>query len=174
MSTLDAPEGMSSPEQAIPFEVVRVNEEGEELDDTFDPLYYPDRFNTKGGKDLTRNPKQCAGEVVDIKTLKNEEMHATGVMKSSTIERFRDVATHSGSVVLYTPFQPGGGIEAIIEKWEIGDIDGWDPIAWEWLVEWTLDFVGTGRDEHDTSSTNSEVDDIISEMEPVGYHDNVR
>ncbi|MFB6188075.1 MAG: hypothetical protein ABEI86_14595 [Halobacteriaceae archaeon] len=159
------PEGMESPEGAIPFEVVMVDDDGNEINSTtFDPVYYPDRFTTKGGKEINRNARQCGGETVDIKSLNNEELHATGVLKSSTIQKFRYIANWDGDVILYTPLQPTGGIEAVIKKWEIGDLDGWDPALNEWLVEWTLDFVGTGKDEHERTNENETVSGIIDSI----------
>lgn len=114
---------------------------------SFSPLYYPDSFTQNKPKELNRNGQQCSGENVSIKALKNREFHASGVMLFETISTYHELMDHHGYVEILSPLVPGGGMECVIKKAELGDKNGWDPHNRQWLFEYTVDLVSTGRDE---------------------------
>lgn len=127
----------------------------------FAPEYYPDRFNKAISKELNRDTKQCKGEDISIKEMKNAELHATGVMLASQSRRFQELSKHKGTVDLITPISPRGGIQCYIKKAELGEIEGYDPKNDEWEINYTIDFVGTGNDEYGDDTRSSIVTELL-------------
>ncbi len=157
----------AGPNDQLVFSVVAKDEDGNRAfsdgDDyylRFSPEFYPDRFNKVMEKELNRDGNQCQGEDVSIKNLKNSDIHATGVCFARQVPVLEEMHAHEGKVDLYTPISPNGGLEAYVKKIEIGEINGWNPHEGEWMFDYTLDFVSTGRDEYGTDGRN----DVITSM----------
>lgn len=156
-----------SPHTAPGFEIRTVPESnsgvGWNADDAavaFVPDYYPDRFRQNKDKDLKREGKQCAGESVSVKTIKNRDFHIQGVLLEYEVTTFQQVVDHEGPVEIISPLTPSGGMECLIKSSELGDTKGYDPHARQWQFEYTLDLVSTGKDEYDRSN-NVIVSEII-------------
>ena len=133
---------------------------------SFAPEFYPDRFNQKKSKDLSRHPDGCYGEDVSIKAIKNREFHATGVLLEGEIRVFQNLLELDGKVDILSPLTPGGGMECYIKEGELGEQKGWDPHIRQWMFKWTLDLVSTGRDEH--GETRNAIVTAITEQAPEG------
>jgi len=115
----------------------------------FVPDYYPDRFTQTKKKELARNGRQCAGESVSIKTIKNREFHVKGVLLEYEVAAFQQLIDYEGPVEVLSPLTPSGGMACIIKNGELGNPKGYDPHAGQWLFEYMLDLVSTGEDEYD-------------------------
>jgi len=116
---------------------------------TFIPTYYPTRgpVQTKD-RELIRAGKQCRGEDVSLKKMKNRDFHVAGVILASEIPAFQDLMDYDGTVDLISPLTPSGGMECEIKSSELGENDGWDPLKRQWRFKYTIDLVSTGRDEY--------------------------
>lgn len=126
---------------------------------SFTPEFYPDDFTQMKKKELSRYGGNCGGESVSIKSIKNREFHATGVLLEGELNIFHGLMDFNGEVDLISPVAPNGGMECFIKKAELGGQSGWDPHSRQWMFEYTLDFVSTGRDEH-----NSDKNDIVTAL----------
>ncbi|UBF19097.1 hypothetical protein HRTV-14_gp24 [Halorubrum phage HRTV-14] len=127
----------------------------------FNPLFFPDRFNQKFDKELRREGQQCRGEDVSIKNLKNSEFHATGVVLEENLRVVQKLAEHDGVVDMITPISPNGGMECYIKGGDVGEVEGWNPVARQWMFTYTLDFVSTGLDEFGNDTENDLVSSIL-------------
>lgn len=142
--------------KGIPFSI-----EVPDFSTEFIPVYYPERYTDTMEKDVEKNARQCKGEDVTIDTVKNPEFHATGILLAENVESFRRVRKHNGPVILQTPLTDNfGGMEVVITKGEIGEIQGWDGMYDQWQFSYTLDMVGTG-DDVDKTGKNQVVSEVI-------------
>jgi len=118
----------------------------------FRPIYYPERFTITTEKELQRVGSGCGGQKVSIDELKNSELHVTGKVHTSDLQGLNDIIYSTEPVDLVTPVVEGGGMEAFVKSGERGDILSYDayPTAEEWMFEYTLDFVSTGKDEYES------------------------
>lgn len=157
----------AGPNDQLVFAVVPKDGNGFPVEPEFSPEFYPDRFNKVMEKELNRKGQQCRGEDVSVKKFKNPDIHATGVCFAGNVSVIEDLHLHEGLVDLYTPISPHGGLEAFVKKAEIGEIDGWNPHANEWMFNYTLDLVSSGVDEYNRNGTNDVVDSIFSDQEEV-------
>jgi hypothetical protein len=106
---------------------------------------------------------QCAGEDVTIETIKNRDVHVSGVVLAPEIDIFQTLTDYGKPIDLYTPLLPYGGMECIIKNTEIdANPDGFDAYFREWRFSYTIDLVSTGYDEYDTGD-NEIVSAIIEE-----------
>jgi hypothetical protein len=154
---------LKGPNDQLIFSAVPKDEDGNPVGDEFSPEFYPDRFNKVMDKKLNRDGQQCRGEDVTIENFKNADIHATGVCFAHAIQVLEDLHAHDGKVDLYTPISPNGGLEAFVKKIEIGEKDGWNPHADEWMFNYTIDFVSTGLDEYGGDQKNGIVSTLLSE-----------
>jgi hypothetical protein len=116
----------------------------------FAPAYYPDRFVQVKPRELDRDGKQCEGEDVSLKTLKNREFHASGIILAFEIPIFHQLMDFSNTVDVISPLTPmSSGMECEIKDAELGEKEGWDPIYKQWQFNYTIDLVSTGHDEYD-------------------------
>lgn len=145
------------------FSVVPKDENGVIVGAEFSPEFYPDRFNKVMEKDLNRDGQQCDGEDVSIKTMKNADIHATGICLARHVSKLEAIHEHDGKVDLFTPISPHGGLEAYVKKVEVGDIDGWNPHEGELMFNYTMDFVSTGLDEYGSDGSNGVIDSLLGE-----------
>jgi len=129
---------------------------------SFAPEFYPEDFTQMKEKELNRYGDTCSGESVSIKTVKNWEFHATGVLLHGEISHFRSLTELDGKVDVLSPLTPDGGMECIVKSGELGNQTGWDPHTGQWLFKFTLDLVSTGRDEY-ASGQNAIVTAITQE-----------
>lgn len=129
---------------------------------TFVPDYYPDRFTQTKQKELSRDGRQCGGESIVVDTIKNREFHAKGLLLEYEIAAFQALLDHEGEVEILSPISPSGGMECIIKNGELGDSQGYDPHAQQWLFEYSMDLVSTGKDEYDRGN-NEIVSSLIGE-----------
>jgi len=136
----------------------------------FEPFYYPSRFTIKTEKELQRTASACEGEKVSIKDLKNSELHVTGKIHSSDLPELKNLREFTGKVEVITPAIVGGGMEAYVKSAEQGDLLGYDayPDKQQWMFEYTIDLVSTGKDEYDSNSEEGrfEPPDVDSERFP--------
>jgi hypothetical protein len=129
---------------------------------SFAPEFYPDDFSQMKKKKLSRYGGNCGGESVSIKSIKNREFHATGIVLREEIGIFNYLIDYDGKVDLISPLTPAGGMECFIKKGEISSQKGWDPHTRQRMFEYTLDLVSTGRDEYGTGR-NAIVTEIMAE-----------
>jgi hypothetical protein len=129
---------------------------------SFAPEFYPESFTQMKKKKLTRYGGNCGGESVSIKSIKNREFHVTGVLLQGEISLFQGLLDYGGKVDVLSPLTPSGGMECYIKKGELGKQKGFDPHTRQWMFEFTMDLVSTGRDEHDTGK-NEIVTEIMGE-----------
>ena len=156
------------PNETITFRVVALgnpeNDDGDEVNRPalfeFAPMFYPDRFVQNFDKELRREGQQCRGEDVSIKKMKNSEFHATGVILEENLRRVQALAEHDGVVDMFTPISPHGGMECYVKGGDVGELEGWNPVAKQWMFSYTLDFVSTGLDEFGNDTDN----DIVSKL----------
>lgn len=139
----------NNPEESLPFEVQRLSSAGSPLNPTFAPTYYPDRFPQTKEKELNRNGQQCGGEDVTIKAMKNTEFHVSGIVLASEVPTLKRLQNHYGTVNLYSPLSPTGGVESFITNIELDATpEGYDGVFREWRFAYTMDLVSTGEDEY--------------------------
>ncbi len=155
----------AGPNDQLIFSVVPKDEDGFQDGTEFSPEFYPDRFNKVMEKELNRDGQQCRGEDVSIKSFKNPDIHATGVCFARQVSVVEALHEHEGKVDLYTPISPQGGIEAFVKKAEIGEINGWNPHQNEWMFDYTLDFVSTGKDEYGSDGENDVVSSLLDDAD---------
>lgn len=122
----------------------------EEVDD-FLPRYYPERFNVTTAKELERTAADCAGQRVSIDELKNSELHVTGKLLAKNLNSLDEIAHTTEPVEVISPVFVTGGIEALVKSVERGEIARYDNFAGDWLIEYTIDLVSTGRDEYESA-----------------------
>lgn len=130
---------------------------------SFIPEFYPDSFTQMKKKELDRYGGKCNGESVSIKSIKNRELHATGVILQGEVEIFRALQDINSKVDLISPLTSDGGMECYVKKAELGEQKGWDPHHQQWMFEYTVDLVSTGRDEYGTDDENAIVTAIIAD-----------
>lgn len=129
--------------------------------ETFNPVYYPDRYSDTMEKEVSKDSRQCGGEDVTIDTMSNPEFHATGIVLDGNVSNFRKIRAWDGPVNLITPLTDNdGGMEVIITKGKIGEIVGWDGVYKQWQFNYTLDMVATG-DESVDNNDNQIVSEIL-------------
>lgn len=130
---------------------------------SFNPVYYPDRYNDTLEKEVERTARQCGGEDVSVDKTKNPEFHATGIVLDGNVSDFRAIRNYKGPVNLITPLTDNeGGMEVVITKGSIGEIVGWDGIYKQWQFNYTLDMVATGFDT-DNSGENQVVSEVLDQ-----------
>jgi hypothetical protein len=127
----------------------------------FIPDYYPDRFRQTKDKKLERDGKQCEGEEITIDKIKNREFHVNGVMLEYEVGNFNQLCDFSGSVELICSMVPRGAMECVIKSSEVGENQGYDPHAEQWMFEYSLDLVSTGDDEYQEDGRNHIVSEVI-------------
>ena len=128
---------------------------------SFTPIYYPGTFRIGKNRELNRDARQCGGENISVKTIKNREAHVKGKILATEVPVFNKVMDYEGTLDLISPKTPAGGLECKIHKAELGELAGWDPIEKEWRFEYSLDLISTGRDEH-TEGDNGIVSALIT------------
>ena len=114
----------------------------------FIPEFYPEDFTQEKKRKFNRYGSGCDGESVSIKKEKNREFHVRGVVLRRSIPIVNTIIDENGPVDIISPLTSSGGVRCRVKKGQIGNVSGWDPIHEEWLFEYTLDFISTGRDEH--------------------------
>lgn len=135
-----------SPSEEIPF-AIYTNESGKS---DFTPYYYPSRFSVTTEKEFERTAAACAGERISIKELKNSELHINGKIHAFDLSSLDQLTYTTEPVELISPIVKSGGMEAYVKSVERGELVGYDsyPTADDWLFEYTIDLVSSGRDEY--------------------------
>lgn len=123
----------------------------------FTPMYYPESFRIITDKKLEKTAAACEGQRVSIDELKNSKLHVTGRAHAADLDGLDEIAHTTKPVDVITPIIKEGGMEAVVKKVERGEVVGWDafPAAQDWLVEYTIDLVSTGKDEYNNSGPES-------------------
>jgi hypothetical protein len=142
------------PEKAFWFEVVGKKADSPDATPfTFNPKYYPARFTSSKDRDTESESDVCKGENISINKVNNYRVHANGLLlmdrkkKNDELADLHALADHEGSLVdVVTPLLPEGGIECLVKTVEFGEIKGWDPHEKAWTIEYTVDFIATGKD----------------------------
>lgn len=142
-SSLSIPD---NPNEQLGFEINPLSLSTQDIE-AFIPEFYPDDFTQIKKRELKRYGASCGTESVSIKSQKNREFHAEGVMLQSQISTFHDLLDHNGKVTIYSPLTVKGGTECYVKQGELGNESGFDPVHSERLFEYRLDLVSTGRDE---------------------------
>lgn len=143
----DGGEISSGPNKQLGFELVP-----QDTHWNFAPEFYPDDFTQMKKKELNRYASGCSGESVDIKKVKNREFHVAGVILEGEVSVFQSLLDYEGRIDLISPLSRSKGMECYVKKGELGNQKGWDPHTRQWMFEYSLDLVSTGRDEHDTGN----------------------
>jgi hypothetical protein len=122
---------------------------------SFQPFFVPRRNPVSKERNINRKENYCGGEDVTDYGSKNREIHLVGFLLEDEIQTFNDVLDSGRPFDLVLPAWSG---EVLVIA---GEIDG--PVALEgqfrqWMYEYSLDLVSTGRDE----STSTAADGIIS------------
>lgn len=130
---------------------------------SFAPKYYPDRFVQTKDHDLQRDGKQCHGENVSIKAIKNREFHASGIILSGRLDIYNRLMDYTKVVNIISPLTPDGGMECQIKHIELGEEVGYDPVERQRQFKFTIDLVSTGRDEYGDNSKNAIVTAIMDQ-----------
>lgn len=160
--TLDTiPASDAGPNETMVFSIVPQDGNGQQVGTPFTPKYYPDRFNKVMEKELRKDGQQCKGQDVSIKNFKNAKLHATGVCLAREVSTLESLHAHDGVVDLYTPISPNGGIEAYLEKVELGEMAGYNPEFDEWMFNYTLDLISTGSDEYGSDGESAIVSSLL-------------
>lgn len=132
---------------------------------TFIPEFYPEDFTQSKDKKLDEYGGNCGAQSVTIKSIKNREFHAKGVILRGEISNFNSLMDFDGKVDLISPLTPSGGMECFIKRAELGNQSGWDPLRKQRMFQYTLDLVSTGTDERE-STQNDIVTDLVNITEP--------
>lgn len=135
----------SGPNQQLGLEIDPTNSEW-----SLAPEFYPDDFTQMKKKEFSRYGGDCGGETVTIKSVKNREFHIEGVILEGEINLFQGLLDITEPVDLLSPLTPAGGMECHVKQGELGNQAGWDPQNRQWMFEYTLDLISTGRDEYDS------------------------
>lgn len=145
-------------ESKFGFEVVGV---GDGASFSFVPIYYPERFNVEKPRDIQGEADSCKGENLTLNKIENFRIHATGFLGyNNSLSDYQSLCNHQESTVeVINPILPNGGLECLVEKPEFGEIRGYDPKLEDWLVDYTVDFISTGKDEDTGSSGKSGIVD---------------
>lgn len=149
-------ETYADPTEKLGFEI-----SPQEASWTFIPEFYPESFTQMKKKEFDRYGGKCNGETVSIKSVKNREFHATGVLLQGEVSVFQSLQDVESEVDLISPLTANGGMECFVKKAELGEKKGWDPHNQQWMFEYTIDLLSTGRDEYDDGGNNAIVSEII-------------
>lgn len=152
----DSDSWANNPNEQLGFEIDPLETEW-----SFAPEYYPEDFTSVKKREFDRYGNGCGGESVSIKSVKNREFHARGVMTTNGLAIFNHLIDYDNEVDIISPIIRGGGMECYIKKAEVGNEAGVDPLTKQRLFEYTLDLVSTGRDEH-FNSDNGIVTAIVN------------
>lgn len=117
-------------------------------DTDFGPFYPPDRIKVSKERNLNRNQSMCSGEDVTDNGSKNREIHVSGVIRKSEVSAFNSLLDEEEPLDLIT-----AGFSGEIHVRQ-GDFEGpvrWDPEHNEWLYEYSVDLLSTGREEDDNN-----------------------
>lgn len=148
----------SHPNEQLGFEV-----SPSDVEWSFVPEFYPKSFTQVKKKKLDRYGGKCDGESVSIKEVKNREFNASGLILQGEVSIFQALSDISSEVDLISPKTERGGMECFIKQAELGKQAGWNPHHRQWMFEYTLDLVSTGRDEYDSGGNNGIVTDLIGD-----------
>jgi len=129
----------------------------------FIPEYYPSRFKVKKHRNIEGEADSCKGENLKLKNIENARIHVKGfLLYDNSLKDFQDLADYKRSKVdVINPVLPGSGIECLIEDADYGEIKGYDPQTDDWFVNYTFDFISTGKDESSSTSGPSGVVDEL-------------
>jgi hypothetical protein len=111
---------------------------------SFQPFYVPERRPVSKERNLNRKENWCGGEDVNDWGAKNREIHVSGLLLDSELDTFNAVLDSGETFDLVMPAW-SGEVNVLA-----GELDG--PVAVdarkkEYLYQYTLDLVSTGRDE---------------------------
>lgn len=155
----------SSPNEQLGFEI-----SPDEVNWTFVPEFYPTDFTQMKKKELNRYGGGCQGESVSVKSVKNREFHVEGVVLEGEVSIFQSLLDYDAKADLISPLTPSNGAECYIKQGELKNQTGWDPHTRQWMFEYSLDLVSTGRDEGEGDSNNGIVTAILPDIEPGDYN----
>jgi hypothetical protein len=123
---------------------------------SFQPFFVPTRFPVVKERNLNRKENYCGGEDVKDMGAKNREIHVAGYILQSELETFNDVL-ESGDA--YDAVLPAWSGEVYVQRGEINGPVGIEGRRKEYIFEYNMDLVSSGRDERTTSSA----DGVLSE-----------
>lgn len=138
-----------------------------EMDYSFIPEYYPERFNVTREREQESKIDSCKTELLIYKYIKGSRIHAKGITlmdEEAGLEAFRDLANDRLSECVVTnPILPyGGSVVCHIDKAEYGEWEGYDPINEDYFISYSLDLISLG------SPKDRERSGIIEEMDSLG------
>jgi hypothetical protein len=123
-------------------------------DFAFEPYFYPERIEVVRDKELERVGADCDGERVNIKNLKNAEIHITGIATRSKHMVIDAMSQSTKKFDLITNVMKGGGMEVYIKKVKFGDMEQYvrsenvSGLNNNHVGSYTIDLVSTGLDEY--------------------------
>mgnify|MGYP000394376069 CR=1 FL=1 len=117
-------------------------------DGSFVPEFYPEDLTQEKKTKLNRYGSGCDGESVSTDKTKNKEIHIRGIILKDSIPQFHKLVDETNPVDVISPLFSDGGLQCRVKKGKLGNVSGWDPISEQWMFEYSLDFVSTGKDEY--------------------------
>ncbi|UBF22609.1 hypothetical protein HRTV-25_gp28 [Halorubrum tailed virus 25] len=112
--------------------------------DDFAPRYVPNRFSFSKERNLDRSENFCGGEDVEDLGSKNREVHISGRIRHRELTAFHNLLDTDVPVDMISPGWSG---EVRVLDGEFDGPRGRDPATNEYLYQYSLNVVSTGRDE---------------------------
>lgn len=110
----------------------------------FGPFFMPERISVSKERNLVRHANFCGNEDVFEVHGHNREIHVSGKLRENEIPAFDRLLDHNQPADLETPGWEG---EVRIVKGEHEGPIGWEPQTEQYLYQYSVDFVSTGKDE---------------------------
>lgn len=130
---------------------------------TFAPNYYPSELTQNGSNELKRDGGNCGNQDVSVKKNKNREIHIRGIVLEERLGQLHALMDFTNELDLISPLTPNNaGMECYMKKCEIGEKQGWHEDYEQYLFDYTIDLVSSGRDGF-TNDRNSIVTSIMDD-----------
>lgn len=110
----------------------------------FAPYYVPRRFSWGKERNLDREENFCGNEDVSDLGAKNRDVHISGLIRQSEIQAFNNLLDLTEPVNLVSPGWSG---EVRVGDGEFEGPQSTDPATKQYLFQFTLNLVSTGKDE---------------------------
>lgn len=110
----------------------------------FAPYYVPSRLSITKERKQNKKENFCGGEDVSDLGAKNRTIHAAGWLRQTEVDAFNDLVDSDDPFEAITPAWSG---EVRVEGGEIEGPRALDPVTKDWLYQYSVDLVSTGRDE---------------------------
>jgi hypothetical protein len=130
---------------------------------SFSPFYVPSRMTLGKERRVDRTENFCGGEDVSDMGAKNREFHISGVLREKEIDAFNDLLDAGSEFEMVAPAWSG---EVMLEDGEVEGPKATDPQTGQWLYQYSMNVVSTGRDEaHSGHGNHGLIDDGTGDFE---------